>query len=213
MPWNSNAEYTHRSTRLQEQWKETKTHVSHQKPEDNFCVVLRDGVGAWAVFGGVLLVTEEGGDLTPSLAIIPVSVTPCPGKPICLGHTRSLVNCHLSVTKIYRPRLLWHSLIPILTPSLCHHHQGRLPKFPFLSDTAEDLTQRGIPEEHLICGGNILKKWGEHKSMKYLCKAKEVSWLVYSRSHLPGFGGCHSLVAQMVKNQPAMWETWVRSLG
>ena len=49
--------------------------------------------------------------------------------------------------------------------------------------------------------------------MKYLCEAKEVSWLVYSKSHLPGCGGCHSLVAQMVKNQPAMWETWVRSLG
>jgi len=45
--------------------------------------------------------------------------------------------------------------------------------------------------------------------MKYLCEAKEVSWLVYSQSHLPGFGGCHSLVAQMVKNQPVMWETWV----
>ena len=49
--------------------------------------------------------------------------------------------------------------------------------------------------------------------MKYLCEAKEVSWLVYSRSHLPGFGGWHSLVAQMVKNQPVMWETWARSLG
>ena len=25
--------------------------------------------------------------------------------------------------------------------------------------------------------------------------------------------GLHSLVAQLVKNLPAMWETWVRSLG
>ena len=24
---------------------------------------------------------------------------------------------------------------------------------------------------------------------------------------------CHSLLAQMVKSLPAMWETWVRSLG
>ena len=116
-----------------------------------------DGVGTWAVFGGVLLVSEEGA-LTPSPAIFLVLVTPCPGKPICLGHTRRLVNCHPSVNKIYRSCLLWYSLIPVLTPSLCHNHQGWLPKFPFLSDTAEDLTQRRIPKEHLICGGNILKQ-------------------------------------------------------
>ena len=47
--------------------------------------------------------------------------------------------------------------------------------------------------------------------------------LNYGRPHFPhlqngktlSLGGLHrsSLVAQLVKNPPAMWETWVRSLG
>ena len=51
------------------------------------------------------------------------------------------------------------------------------------------------------------------------CSAGEPSWIPASAS-FPGEGigyplsySWASLVTQMVKNLPAMWETWVRSLG
>ena len=64
-----------------------------------------------------------------------------------------------------------------------------------------------------------LIKINEKKKKKSTCNVGDPDWIPGSgRSSGEGIGYTHqyswaSLVAQMVKNSPAMWETWVRSLG
>ena len=72
-----------------------------------------------------------------------------------------------------------------------------------------------IPEVIYIIGGFPGSLAGKESA----CNAGDPGLILGSRSS-PGEGTDYplqyswaSLVVQMVKNQPAMWETWVRSLG
>ena len=111
-------------------------------------------------------------------------------------------------------------------PSHLPSHQIEMPLFfevlvfPLISDFYHitELLLKLIAEKcPKYC--EVLSFPGSSTGKEYACNAGEPSLITGLRSY-PGEGICNplkyswaSLMAQMVKNLPAMWETWLRSLG